>query len=68
MFPSHQSQRTHIHLLTVLQSGEALPQYVLHHPASVWLVGPFFAALTGLAFKEVSPMLNQHCLLKAEEV
>lgn len=23
-----------------------------HHPAAVWLVGPMFAALTGVAFKE----------------
>lgn len=38
-----------------LQKGESLPQYVVHHPSSVWLIGPFFAALTGLAFKEVSP-------------
>lgn len=26
--------------------------YVAHHPAAVWLVGPMFAALTGVAFKE----------------
>lgn len=26
--------------------------FVHEHPASVWLVGPFFAALTGLSFKE----------------
>lgn len=31
-----------------------MPQYVAEHPAAVWLVGPFFAAVTGLAFKEVS--------------
>lgn len=29
-----------------------MPAYVAHHPAAVWLVGPMFAALTGVAFKE----------------
>ncbi|RDX89065.1 hypothetical protein CR513_29251 [Mucuna pruriens] len=29
-----------------------LIQYVLHNPSAVWLVGPLFAALTGLVFKE----------------
>lgn len=37
-----------------LQNGQAVPRYVAEHPAAVWLVGPFFAAVTGLAFKEVS--------------
>jgi len=27
-------------------------QHVASHPAAVWLVGPFFAAVTGVAFKE----------------
>ena len=36
-----------------LQGGQAVPEYVAQHPSSVWLVGPFFAAITGLAFKEV---------------
>lgn len=31
---------------------ESLPLYVMHHPGAMWLVGPFFAAVTGLAFKE----------------
>ena len=31
---------------------EPLPVYVWEHPMSVLLVGPMFAALTGLAFKE----------------
>ncbi|KAL6638547.1 hypothetical protein ACP70R_023658 [Stipagrostis hirtigluma subsp. patula] len=31
---------------------ESLVQYVLEHPASLWFVGPTFAALTGLVFKE----------------
>ncbi|XP_062110844.1 uncharacterized protein LOC133822499 [Humulus lupulus] len=33
-------------------SGQGLVQYVVHNPAAVWLVGPLFAALTGLVFKE----------------
>lgn len=37
-----------------VQNGQAVPRYVAEHPAAVWLVGPFFAAVTGLAFKEVS--------------
>ncbi|KAJ0969267.1 hypothetical protein J5N97_022144 [Dioscorea zingiberensis] len=31
---------------------EGLVQYVVDNPAAVWLVGPLFAALTGLVFKE----------------
>ncbi|XVF48971.1 hypothetical protein PTKIN_Ptkin03bG0231200 [Pterospermum kingtungense] len=33
-------------------AGESLVQYVLANPAAVWFVGPLFAALTGLVFKE----------------
>ncbi|XP_073274249.1 uncharacterized protein [Primulina huaijiensis] len=33
-------------------SGTALVQYVVENPAAVWFVGPLFAALTGLVFKE----------------
>lgn len=29
-----------------------LVHYVIYHPAAVWLVGPLFAAFTGLVFKE----------------
>ncbi|PIA32831.1 hypothetical protein AQUCO_04300040v1 [Aquilegia coerulea] len=32
--------------------GQSLPDYVVDNPAAVWLVGPLFAALTGLVFKE----------------
>ncbi|KAF6169700.1 hypothetical protein GIB67_004092 [Kingdonia uniflora] len=32
--------------------GQSLPEYVIGHPATVWFVGPLFAALTGLVFKE----------------
>nr|GEV04690.1 hypothetical protein CTI12_AA195770 [Tanacetum cinerariifolium] len=31
---------------------ETLVQYVVENPAAVWFVGPLFAALTGLVFKE----------------
>ncbi|KAM0886576.1 hypothetical protein ACQ4PT_029653 [Festuca glaucescens] len=33
---------------------EGLVRYVLEHPGAMWFVGPTFAALTGLVFKEVS--------------
>ncbi|CAD7703768.1 unnamed protein product [Ostreobium quekettii] len=36
----------------MLTQPEPLPIYVAHNPGAVWLVGPFFAAVTGLAFKE----------------
>ncbi|KAK9843995.1 hypothetical protein WJX81_001397 [Elliptochloris bilobata] len=32
--------------------AQPLPEYVASHPSAVWLVGPFFAAVTGVAFKE----------------
>lgn len=31
---------------------ESLVQYVIDNPIAVWFVGPLFAALTGLVFKE----------------
>lgn len=33
-------------------SRESLTQYVVDNPVAVWFVGPLFAALTGLVFKE----------------
>lgn len=33
-------------------AGKGLVEYVVENPAAVWLVGPLFAALTGLVFKE----------------
>ncbi|KAK9276292.1 hypothetical protein L1049_005823 [Liquidambar formosana] len=33
-------------------AGESLIQYVIDYPIAVWFVGPLFAALTGLVFKE----------------
>jgi len=35
-----------------MYAPEPLPVYVWEHPMSVWVVGPMFAAMTGLAFKE----------------
>ncbi|KAI3934709.1 hypothetical protein MKW92_016514, partial [Papaver armeniacum] len=32
--------------------GESLPQYVVDHSIAVWFIGPLFAALMGLVFKE----------------
>lgn len=32
--------------------GKDLVEYVLQNPMAVWLIGPLFAALTGLVFKE----------------
>jgi uncharacterized integral membrane protein len=29
-----------------------VPDYVVTHPSAVWLIGPAFAALTGMTFKE----------------
>ncbi|KAM7269463.1 hypothetical protein ACFE04_024960 [Oxalis oulophora] len=43
-------------LLTYIQlaqpGGESLVHYVVNNPTAVWFVGPLFAALTGLVFKE----------------
>ncbi|KAK8706503.1 hypothetical protein V6N13_050065 [Hibiscus sabdariffa] len=33
-------------------AGENLVRYVIENPTAVWFVGPLFAALTGLVFKE----------------
>ncbi|KAF7113170.1 hypothetical protein RHSIM_RhsimUnG0153300 [Rhododendron simsii] len=33
-------------------AGKNLVQYVIDNPTAVWFVGPLFAALTGLVFKE----------------
>lgn len=35
-----------------LTQPQPVTQYVASHPGAVWLVGPLFAAVTGLAFKE----------------
>ena len=36
----------------------SLPTFVIEHPWAVWLVGPMFAALAGVSFKEVNAMLQ----------
>ncbi|KAF3430902.1 hypothetical protein FNV43_RR25632 [Rhamnella rubrinervis] len=33
-------------------AGDGLVQYVIENPTALWFVGPLFAALTGLVFKE----------------
>ncbi|XP_077212112.1 integral membrane family protein [Tasmannia lanceolata] len=33
-------------------AGQSLAQYVVDNPSAIWLVGPLFASLTGLVFKE----------------
>ena len=38
--------------LLLTQDGGSLPEIVATHPWAVWLVGPAFAALTGVSFKE----------------
>ncbi|CAN6297037.1 unnamed protein product [Urochloa humidicola] len=40
------------YLVAAQPLDEGLVQYVLDHPAALWFVGPTFAALTGLVFKE----------------
>nr|CAD6207668.1 unnamed protein product [Miscanthus lutarioriparius] len=40
------------YLVAARPLDEGLVQYVLEHPAALWFVGPTFAALTGLIFKE----------------
>ena len=39
-------------LLSSVPEAVSLPAYVAEHREAVWLVGPSFAALTGLTFKE----------------
>lgn len=33
-------------------AGRHLVEYIIENPTAVWFVGPLFAALTGLVFKE----------------
>ncbi|XP_058750450.1 uncharacterized protein LOC131623458 isoform X2 [Vicia villosa] len=44
------SAATYIYLAQ--PTNKTLIQYVVDNPSAVWLVGPLFAALTGLVFKE----------------
>jgi hypothetical protein len=36
-----------LYLIADKCGGQPLPLYVIHNPWAVWLVGPYFAALTG---------------------
>lgn len=36
----------------VQPAGKNLVEYVIENPTAIWLVGPLFASLTGLVFKE----------------
>lgn len=41
--------------------NESLVEYAINNPIGVWFVGPLFAALTGLVFKEgISDFLSFH--------
>lgn len=39
-------------LNVALPAGEGLVQYVIDNPVAIWFIGPLFASLTGLVFKE----------------
>lgn len=39
-------------------TGKHLVEYVTENPTAIWFVGPLFAALTGLVFKEGMGMLS----------
>ena len=38
--------------------NQGLVMYVVEHPAAIWAVGPLFASLTGLVFKEGKKCLS----------
>jgi uncharacterized integral membrane protein len=44
-----------------LPAGENLIQYVINNPSAVWFIGPLFASLTGLVFKEGNIAINLNC-------
>lgn len=46
-------------------ASESLMQYVVDNPVAVWFVGPLFAALTGLVFKEGKRDQNFHSLYRS---
>ncbi|GMH33077.1 hypothetical protein BSKO_00911 [Bryopsis sp. KO-2023] len=39
-------------LWLLLTQDQSVPAYVVDNPSAMWLVGPLFAAVTGVAFKE----------------
>ena len=44
-------------------AGQGLVEYVIHNPTAIWFVGPLFAALTGLVFKEGIVRSDPHVFL-----
>lgn len=42
-------------------ANQGLVEFVLHNPAGIWAVGPLFASLTGLVFKEGKSFIS--CVL-----
>ncbi|KAL9669807.1 hypothetical protein QQ045_007356 [Rhodiola kirilowii] len=41
-----------VYICLALPADQTLVQYVIDNPTTVWFVGPLFASLTGLVFKE----------------
>ena len=39
-------------MIAMLSQPQPVTEFVASHPGAVWAVGPFFAAVTGVAFKE----------------
>lgn len=42
-------------------ANQGLVNYVIDHPAAIWAVGPLFASLTGLVFKEGNICSSYSC-------
>ena len=38
--------------MAILSQPQPVTEFVASHPGAVWAVGPLFAAVTGVAFKE----------------
>jgi uncharacterized integral membrane protein len=53
------------YLVVAQPLDEGLVQYMLENPTALWFVGPTFAALTGLVFKE-GTQLSSMCLSMVE--
>lgn len=50
-------------------AGQGLVHYVVDNPTAVWFVGPLFASLTGLVFKEGIPPSNYfHSILLTRRI
>ena len=39
-------------IMAILSQPQPVTEFVASHPGAVWAVGPLFAAVTGVAFKE----------------